>query len=200
MSFSKNTIFIKKYENRRLYNINEKKYISLEDVRDYINSGYDIEVTEKKTGENITRQVLLQVIIDMSPEKLQAFPIVFLKFLIKSDANLLDDYFNNFFTEQLGLYLNNRDGYFDAMKSMKGNFFGVGKSTDMFKNAFTNFFGNPFYNNKKSNDKEKDKNSKDISKEKTPNEDIPKSDSDIDELKAMMEKMAKKLSDLEKKK
>jgi polyhydroxyalkanoate synthesis repressor PhaR len=192
MSFSKNTIFIKKYENRRLYNINEKKYISLEDVRDYINNGYDIEVTEKKTGENITRQVLLQVIIDMSPEKLQAFPIVFLKFLIKSDAGLLNDYFTNFFTEQLGLYLNNRDAYFDAMKSMKGNFFGSDKGSDMFRNAFSNFFGNPFKYTKEKTDK-------DDTGTKKANENT-KSNDDIDELKAMMEKMAKKLSDLEKKK
>lgn len=196
MNFSRNTIYIKKYENRRLYNVNEKKYISLEDVRDYINNGFDIEVTEKRTGEDITRQILLQVIIDMSPEKLQAFPILFLKFLIKSDAGLLNDYFTNFFTEQLGLYLNNRDAYFDAMSTMKNSFFKTGKSSDIFSNAFSNFFGNPFadFSSKSSGKRqESGKSEKDeVAKTEEPKD-------EIDELKNMMEKMAAKLSALEKK-
>ena len=55
---------IKKYANRRLYDASISKHVTLEDIRDLIVRGEKIKVVEDKTGEDITRLILLQVIAE----------------------------------------------------------------------------------------------------------------------------------------
>jgi len=196
MKVPPNTVLIKKYENRRLYNVNEKKYISLENVRDIIKNGKDIKVIEKKTGKDITRVILMQVLMDMSPEKLNSFPIPFLKFLITSPAPLINDYFKNFFGNQMELYMKNRDKYLKSLNSMKENFLGTG---EMFNNPFSSFFKsvNPF--NFQDLDEDNDEPVEDENPVEQGTVDEETVD-EIDEIKDMMTKLAAKMDKLEKKK
>ena len=53
---------IKKYPNRRLYDTNSSRYITLADVKDFVIAKIDFVVIEKKSGNDITRPILLQVI------------------------------------------------------------------------------------------------------------------------------------------
>ena len=55
---------IKKYPNRRLYDTTESKYVTLSDVRDLVLRGVSFCVIDKKSSENITRSILLQIIIE----------------------------------------------------------------------------------------------------------------------------------------
>lgn len=55
---------IKKYPNRRLYDTNESKYVTLSDVRKLVLEETPFCVIDKKTGEDITRNILLQIIIE----------------------------------------------------------------------------------------------------------------------------------------
>lgn len=55
---------IKKYPNRRLYDTKESRYVTLEDLRCLVTGECDFVVLDRKTGENITRSVLLQIIRD----------------------------------------------------------------------------------------------------------------------------------------
>jgi polyhydroxyalkanoate synthesis repressor PhaR len=55
---------IKKYPNRRLYDTNESKYVTLNDVRKLVLEETPFCVIDKKTGEDITRNILLQIIIE----------------------------------------------------------------------------------------------------------------------------------------
>jgi polyhydroxyalkanoate synthesis repressor PhaR len=55
---------IKKYPNRRLYDTSESKYITLDDVRRLALDGVQFCVVDQKTGEDITRSILLQIIIE----------------------------------------------------------------------------------------------------------------------------------------
>ena len=61
---------IKKYPNRRLYDTEISSYITIEDVRQLIVDGESFEVRDAKTGEDLTRQVLLQIITEHAPEEL----------------------------------------------------------------------------------------------------------------------------------
>lgn len=56
------TRIIRKYPNRRLYDTEESRYITLEDIRSLILDATDVVVIDKKSGDDITRSVLLQVI------------------------------------------------------------------------------------------------------------------------------------------
>jgi polyhydroxyalkanoate synthesis repressor PhaR len=55
---------IKKYRNRRLYDTEESRYITLADIRNLVLCGIDLVVVDKKSGDDITRSILLQVIRD----------------------------------------------------------------------------------------------------------------------------------------
>lgn len=59
-----NTRIIKKYPNRRLYDTDESRYITLADIRTLVLNRVDFAVIDKKTDENITRCILLQVIFE----------------------------------------------------------------------------------------------------------------------------------------
>ena len=59
---------IKKYPNRRLYDTSESKYVTLSDVRELVLSGISFCVIDKKSGEDITRSILLQIIIEQEEE------------------------------------------------------------------------------------------------------------------------------------
>jgi polyhydroxyalkanoate synthesis repressor PhaR len=55
---------IKKYANRRLYDASQSRHVTLDDIREFIIQGEKISVVEDKTGEDITRLILLQVIAE----------------------------------------------------------------------------------------------------------------------------------------
>ena len=58
----------KKYPNRRLYDLEESKYVTVEDVRKFILKGESIHVIDSKDSTNITRQILLQILSDQEAE------------------------------------------------------------------------------------------------------------------------------------
>ena len=64
MGQANNVRTIRKYPNRRLYDTEESRYITFADIRELVVRGVDFVVIDKKTGENITRCILLQVICE----------------------------------------------------------------------------------------------------------------------------------------
>lgn len=60
----KDKVIIKKYSNRRLYDMELKRYITLEELRDRIREGVQVQVVDSKTGEDLTEVVLIQLILE----------------------------------------------------------------------------------------------------------------------------------------
>src|SRR5437868_9465259 len=84
MAKSDEPIAIKKYANRRLYNTGTSTYVTLEDLATMVKRGEDFVVTDAKTGEDITRQVLAQIIFEQENKEGQSLlPIAFLRQLIR---------------------------------------------------------------------------------------------------------------------
>src|SRR5579883_1837687 len=84
MTEGKNPITIKKYANRRLYNTEISTYITLEDLAAIVKRGDDFVVYDAKTGEDITRSVLTQIIFEQECKAGQSLlPITFLRQLIR---------------------------------------------------------------------------------------------------------------------
>ena len=75
---------IKKYPNRRLYDTELSRYITLEDVRGLITAGTEVRVTEQRGGRDITRNVLLQVIAEQELGAGTRLSREFLSLLIRS--------------------------------------------------------------------------------------------------------------------
>jgi len=77
-------VTIKKYANRRLYNTGTSTYVTLEDLASMVKAGEDFIVHDAKTGEDITRQVLAQIIFEQENKEGQSLmPIAFLRQLIR---------------------------------------------------------------------------------------------------------------------
>jgi polyhydroxyalkanoate synthesis repressor PhaR len=75
-------IIIQKYANRRLYNKATSSYITLEDLARMVKEGLDFEVRDAKSGEDITRKVLTQIIFEEEARGQNLLPIQFLRQLI----------------------------------------------------------------------------------------------------------------------
>src|SRR5580692_7545757 len=77
-------VTIKKYANRRLYNTGTSTYVTLEDLAAMVKTGEDFVVYDAKTGEDITRSVLAQIIFEQENKEGQnLLPIAFLRQLIR---------------------------------------------------------------------------------------------------------------------
>jgi polyhydroxyalkanoate synthesis repressor PhaR len=77
-------VTIKKYANRRLYNTGTSAYVTLEDLAAMVKTGEDFVVYDAKTGEDITRSVLTQIIFEQENKEGQnLLPITFLRQLIR---------------------------------------------------------------------------------------------------------------------
>ena len=79
---SADKIVIQKYANRRLYNKATSSYITLDDLAKMVKEGVNFEVRDAKTGEDITRKVLTQIIFDEEARGQNLLPIQFLRQLI----------------------------------------------------------------------------------------------------------------------
>ena len=78
-----NAVVIKKYANRRLYNTATSTYVTLDDLAEMVKKGTDFVVYDAKTGEEITRSVLTQIIFEEEGKGHNLLPIRFLRQLIR---------------------------------------------------------------------------------------------------------------------
>jgi polyhydroxyalkanoate synthesis repressor PhaR len=76
-------VVIKKYANRRLYDTETSAYITLEDLCDRVKKGTDFIVVDAKTGQDLTRQVLTQIIFEQETKGSQILPTDFLRSVIR---------------------------------------------------------------------------------------------------------------------
>ena len=81
-SATANAVVIKKYANRRLYNTATSTYVTLDDLSDMVKKGNDFVVYDAKSGDDITRSVLTQIIFEEESKGQNLLPIKFLRQLI----------------------------------------------------------------------------------------------------------------------
>jgi polyhydroxyalkanoate synthesis repressor PhaR len=98
-------ITIKKYSNRRLYDTTHKAYVTLEEIADLIKEGNEIKVLDSQTDEDITKVILIQVILESEKNKMDILPTSFLHMLIKYGNRIAKDFFENYFLMMFQPYL-----------------------------------------------------------------------------------------------
>jgi polyhydroxyalkanoate synthesis repressor PhaR len=75
-------IVIKKYENRRLYDTTNSRYINLEEVAELVRQGGDVQVVDAKTNEDLTRTVLIQIVVEETKGRELGLPLELLRQLV----------------------------------------------------------------------------------------------------------------------
>lgn len=76
------TVIIKKYANRRLYDTSASRYVTLDHLRELVSEGRDFKVVDAKTGDDLTRGVLAQIIFEEESKGETLLPVEFLRQLI----------------------------------------------------------------------------------------------------------------------
>lgn len=106
---SDDPIVIKKYANRRLYDTGRSSYVTLSDLSEMIKDGYDFVVVEAKSGEDITRSVLTQIIADQESKGENLLPIGFLKNLIGLYGENFDGFLPKYLENTLEIFAKNQE-------------------------------------------------------------------------------------------
>lgn len=87
---AKEPAVIKKYANRRLYNTDTSTYVTLDNLAEMVRSERDFVVYDAKSGEDLTHQVLTQIIVDEESKGQSLLPISFLRQLIRFYGNSME--------------------------------------------------------------------------------------------------------------
>jgi polyhydroxyalkanoate synthesis repressor PhaR len=87
---------IKKYANRRLYDASQSRHVTLDDIREFIIQGEKVTVVEDKTGEDITRLILLQVIAEQEQFGKPILSTPLLESIIRFYGNGMQDFMSRY--------------------------------------------------------------------------------------------------------
>ena len=122
---------VKKYANRRLYNTATSSYVTLDELSQMVRKGEEFVVFDAKTGEDITRSVLTQIILEEDSKGRNLLPIGFLRHVI----GYYDDSLQSYLPRYLELSMENFARHQDQMRSYVeqtfGRFFPITQLEDM---------------------------------------------------------------------
>jgi len=116
------TVVIKKYANRRLYNTETSTYVTLDDLAEMVRADRDFSVYDAKTGNDLTHGVLTQIIVDQESRGQTMLPIPFLRQLIR------------FYDDSISRMV---PGY------LQFSLEALAQEQERFSSQFSNAFGNP---------------------------------------------------------
>ncbi|MCZ6721180.1 MAG: polyhydroxyalkanoate synthesis repressor PhaR [Proteobacteria bacterium] len=110
------TVTIKKYANRRLYNTATSSYVTLENLCQMVKDGVDFVVVDAKTGEDITRSVLTQIIVEEESRGPNLLPIGFLRQLIRYYDDSLQAFLPRYLEVSMETFTRNQEEMRDYMR------------------------------------------------------------------------------------
>jgi polyhydroxyalkanoate synthesis repressor PhaR len=193
MAKDKETTTIKKYANRRLYNTGTSTYVTLEDLAQMVKSGEDFVVFDAKSGEDITRSVLTQIIFEQENKGQNLLPITFLRQLIRFYGDSIQNLIPTYLDFSIDSLVREQEKFRGQMKNAFGgtplDAMGeqVRRNTEMFEQAMRMFL--PFGTGRPDNSAPRP------SGTETPQA----SDNDFDAMRRQLDEMQKRLDKLSRK-
>lgn len=132
-----NVTIIKKYPNRRLYDTSTSTYITLSDIKDMVLRSEEFKVIDAKTSEDLTRQTLMQIMLEEEAQGMPLFSVSMLSRMIKMYGQAQQSAFGPFFENSLQQFLKTQEMIEQQMKKMSSADFDSKKaqSTNVWKNG-----------------------------------------------------------------
>jgi polyhydroxyalkanoate synthesis repressor PhaR len=124
---------IKKYANRRLYNTATSSYVTLDYLAQMVRNGTEFTVEDAKTGEDITRSVLTQIIVEEESKGQNMLPINFLRQLISLYGDNLQFLVPRYLEQSMESFSKNQDQMRSYMKDSFGGMFPMDRFEEMSK-------------------------------------------------------------------
>jgi polyhydroxyalkanoate synthesis repressor PhaR len=94
------TIQIRRYPNRRLYDRSRQRYITLPNIEELVLQGQTVEIQDSQTGEDMTRQILTQILLERHPDKIAMFPVGMLHSMLRAN-NLVSEFWRRYLRQSL---------------------------------------------------------------------------------------------------
>lgn len=123
---TKEPIIVKKYPNRRLYDTGQSTYVTLEDLRDMVKEDVDFVVQDAKTGEDLTRSVLAQVVVEQEAKGDTILPAGFWRKIIAFYGAPSQSVISSYLENTLDLFITNQEKLqsqinqsFDGLKTVE---------------------------------------------------------------------------------
>ena len=107
----------KKYANRRLYDTEESKYVTINEVADFIKAGRQVQVLDAKSREDVTAFILTQVVLESARGQNVLLPVPVLELVIRYGDNLLGEFFEKYFQLTLKNYLAYKSAFDQQFKT-----------------------------------------------------------------------------------
>jgi len=111
-------VIIKRYGNRRLYNTETSSYVNYQDLIKLIRDGNDIQVIDSRTKADVTKSVLMQVILEEEKNEKNLLPLPFLFQLIRSREEAAQDFFKNYLASSFEAYLKTKEEFDRRFRGM----------------------------------------------------------------------------------
>ena len=154
---------IKKYPNRRLYDTEESKYITLEDIKKLVKANKEFVVKDVKSDEDLTRTILLQIIIEQEDDGEPLFSTQALAHIIRFYGDSVQSVAGDYLQKSIDLFVQQQKQIQDQFESADSNnpisamAEMTEKNLDMWKKMQENFFENamksPFSSRKDDQEK-----------------------------------------------
>jgi polyhydroxyalkanoate synthesis repressor PhaR len=132
----KRPIILKKYGNRRLYDSRKSGYVTLVEVEQMIADGEEVQVIDAKSGDDLTKSVLVQIILEREDSR-EALPTSFLKEVIRVGKTPMRDTFKRNLQGML-------DGFLDAQRAVIGAQSTLGQQMAQMAQMAPSMLANPF--------------------------------------------------------
>jgi len=129
----KTPITIKKYANRRLYNTATSSYVTLDHLCQMVKDGVEFSVFDAKTGEDITRSVLTQIIVEEESKGQNLLPINFLRQLISFYGDSLQFLLPRYLDQSMESFARNQEQMRKYMQDTFGGMFPFARFEEMGK-------------------------------------------------------------------
>lgn len=109
---------IRKYANRRLYDPSESRHLTLEEVRQLIVAGDKIRVEDAKTGEDLTRSIMLQIIVEREEAGRPLLSAELLERLIRFYGGAMQDFLATYLERSVGAFVDQQERFQDQVLEM----------------------------------------------------------------------------------
>ena len=110
-------LLIKRYASRRLYNTETSDYVTLEDIADLIRTGRDVQIIDLKTGDDLTRQYLLQIVAENEARGGNVLPVEVLTDLVRSYATGMQSILPEFLANSFEMLRQNQARMVESLTS-----------------------------------------------------------------------------------
>lgn len=118
-------VVVKKYANRRLYNTESSSYITLDNLAEMVRKGRDFVVYDAKTGDDITRSVLTQIIVEEEGKGQNLLPTAFLRQLIGLYGGSMQGLVPNYLEQAMGAFAEQQEQVRASVQKTMGSMTGL---------------------------------------------------------------------------